>query len=384
MNRTNVLLALIFIIVLLISSLVVNDLRGNINFLNGFGTNGYYYVPRYMNIVLSDNYSMNATVERGSNYYLILSIPQNSSYQTGSTSMVYGTNVTPQLYNQFNLTYYKFKIGGGSNYVNLTFNFTTYGYDWHNLINVNSTVGMIPEYLKNEYDHPEYFNYTNGLKNYTYEVIDPSFFRNLTVNLTKNYSTVVGKLEAIYYYIEENYRYNISYNFGNIPLTAVQVYQRGEGDCEELSYLFESMARSIGIPAWTQYGILINKDGNTYSVAEHAWVQTYIPINNTAGRFVTIDTTVEAGKPSGQILGLGFLVKYPNELTLWTDDGNSSHMAFFHIFLEYPEFGVIIKSINQVFYVMEFSQFGQIPISGNVQVIINGVNTIYNNKQEEN
>ena len=383
MKWSSVILAIIFLVILVLSSFIVNDLKGNVNFLNGFGTSGYYYVPDSMDIILSENYSMSASVEGNSDYYIIMSVPQNNSYQAGTTSLVYGANVTEQLYNQFNLTYFKFRIGGGNNFINATYNFTTYGYSWHDLMNDNSTVSMIPQYLKAEYDHPEYFNYTDGLKKYSYEVINPNFFRNMTLNLTRNYSTVVGKLEAIYDYIEENYKYNISYNFGNVPLTAQQVYQKGEGDCEELSYLFESMARSIGIPAWTQYGILINKNGDSYSVAEHAWVQTYIPINNTSGSFVTIDTTVEAGKSPSQILNLGFLVKYPNELMLWTDDGNSTHMAFFHIFLEYPEFGVVIRSINQVFYVKEFNQFGQIPISGPQQVMFYGVNTVYNNKQKE-
>ncbi len=375
--------AIVVIILLVIGYLgYTYYMNGTINF--NFSLSNYY-VPKTMEINLSQNYSFVDSESGNNRFYMFLNLPVNDQFQTGSTYISYDKNVTPLFFNKYNRSYYKFEIGNGVNYINATYNFTTYGFSWHSLLNVNSTLNMIPFGLVKKYVHPEYFNYTSGFTTQSYEVINPNFFKNLTENITKNYTTVVGKLRAIYDYIEENYKYNITYNFGNVPLTAQQVYYTGEGDCEELSYLFESMARSIGIPAWTQYGILINENGNVVSIAEHAWVETYIPLNYTSGVNVTIDTTVEVGKPASQLMNLGFLVKYPNELILWTDDGNSTHMSNFHIFLEYPSFGVSIENIQENNYLSKFVSSGQIIIGGNqILVIAHGNNTIYIGEQKKN
>jgi hypothetical protein len=317
-----------------------------------------YYIPQSINMSFARNFTFSSPSNGQGYYFFYITIPQNSSLQNGNVKILHSKNMTETISNEYGREFITMKIYPGEAYANFTYNFKTYGQNWQNIISESGNVSQIPSYLKQEYDHAEYFNITGSNK--SYEVIDPSYFRNMTINITKNDTTVASKLRAIYNFIVQNFKYNITYNLGNIPLTAEQVYNDRIGDCEELSYLFESMSRSIGIPSWTQYGLLIQQQGGGISIGQHAWIQTYVPLLNGSGEFVNIDLTVEVG---GQDLGRGFFVKYPNSLTEWTDNGNSTDMVAYHEFLMYPSFGLGTISTNETDYVFNFSQQGIININ---------------------
>ena len=318
-----------------------------------------YYVPNLIQMTFYRNFSFSTSQSGNGNYFLYMTLPENQSLQSGSVLISHSSNVLQNISQSTGRTYAKMTLSPGDEYVNFTYRFSSHGKDWQGTVADSGNISQIPESLRAEYDHPEYFNTS---KNQSYEVINPSIFRNLTLSITANQSSVAGKLRAIYDYIVNNYRYNISYNLGNIPLTSLQVYQGKIGDCEELSYLFESMSRSVGIPSWTQYGLLVQKSGSSYTIGNHAWIQTYIPLKNGSGEYVNIDLTVEVGHSD---LGLGFLVKYPNALIEWTDNGNSTDMVDFHTFLEYPEFGLGQISYSEDDGVQSFVQTGQTVINTN-------------------
>lgn len=317
-----------------------------------------YYIPQKINMSFARNFTFSSPPNGNGYYYFFLTIPQNSSLQSGFVRINHSGNVMENISTEYGRKFVTMKIYPGNAFVNFSYDFTTYGMNWQNIAQESGNSSQIPAKLKEEYDHPEYFNVSGSTK--SYEVINPSYFRSMTLNITKNYTTVASKLRAIYNYIVENYQYNITYNLGNVPLTAKQVYDDRIGDCEELSYLFESMSRSIGIPSWTQYGLLIQQQGGTITIGQHAWVQTYIPLLNGSGEYVNIDLTVEVG---GHDLGRGFLVKYPNALTEWTDNGNSTDMVAYHDLLEYPSFGLGTISTNETDYVFTFNQEGIININ---------------------
>ena len=318
-----------------------------------------YYVPNLIQMTFYRNFSFSTSQSGNGNYFLYMTLPENQSLQSGSVLISHSSNVLQNISQSTGRTYAKMTLSPGDEYVNFTYRFSSQGKDWQGTVADSGNISQIPGSLKAEYNHPEYFNTS---QNQSYEVINPSIFRNLTLSITANQSSVAGKLRAIYDYIVNNYRYNISYNLGNIPLTSLQVYQGKIGDCEELSYLFESMSRSIGIPSWTQYGLLVQKSGSSYTIGNHAWIQTYIPLKNGSGEYVNIDLTVEVGHSD---LGLGFLVKYPNALIEWTDNGNSTDMVDFHTFLEYPEFGLGQISYSEDDGVQSFVQTGQTVINTN-------------------
>jgi hypothetical protein len=338
---------IIIIIVATAAYYVVEDT----NLLNGVTTTTPTY---YIASELSTNFSRNFTFASNEALTFYLTPTVSNSLQQSDLSVSHSSTINYSSVSSNGRVFWKVQVNSGNSYFNVTYNITTQGKSWQNLENSTGLSSQIPSSLKTEYDHSEYFN-SSGTN---LEVINPSFFRNLTMNLTQNQSTVAGKLRAIYNYIVQNYHYNISYNIGNVPLSAQQVYQAKLGDCEELSYLFESMSRSIGIPSWTQYGLLVQESNGQASMGEHAWVQTYVPDSNGTGTFVNIDLTVEVG---GKDLGRGFFVKYPYSIVEWTDNGNSTDMVAYHE--ELVASSGIQLSYGESDYIHSFNQSGQIALT---------------------
>jgi transglutaminase-like putative cysteine protease len=330
---------------------VVNDT----NYLNGFGTT--FQIPATISTDFSRNFTFSVSSDSGENFSFFFTPPITDYLQQSSISISHSSNIKEETINDNsqNRTFVELNIYPGISYVNISYREVSNGKSWQYLLNSTSTVSQIPSSLRIKYDHPEYFNSSGR----SLEVINPSFFRAMTLNITRNDSTVVEELRSIYNYIVQNYQYNISYNLGNIPLSAQQVYNLKMGDCEELSYLFESMSRSIGIPSWTQYGLLVQNVNGQTSLGDHAWVQTFIPSHNGTGTFVNIDLTVEVG---GQDLGRGFLVKFPNSIVEWTDNGNSSAMVAYHTELITPSTGLSIMEKETV-DIYSFIQSGEIVIA---------------------
>ena len=347
-----ILAAIVVIIVLTAAYYVAVDT----NILNGVTTTTSYQMPSEVSTHFSRNFTFVSSSSSGETFTFYLTPTINDSLQSSTISISHSSNINESIVHSQNRTFFAITVNPGSSFVNFTYVINSYGKSWQNLANSTGLPSQIPSSLKAEYDHPEYFNSSGSS---SLEVINPSFFRSLTLNLTNNDTTVVGKLRSIYNYIVQNYRYNITYNIGNVPLSAQQVYQLKKGDCEELSYLFESMSRSIGIPSWTQYGLLIQESNGQESLGEHAWVQTYIPSSNGSGTLVNIDLTVEVG---GQDLGRGFLVKYPYSLVEWTDNGNSSAMVDYHTELIAPSTGISI-SLQESDFISSFNQSGEITLA---------------------
>lgn len=343
---------------------VVNDT----DYLTGIVPAGTYQIPATISTEFSRNFTFASSSSSGETLSFFFTPPINDTLQHSSIDIIHSSNINESMIHNQNRTYVKMQISPGRSFVNISYNVTSYGKSWQDIQN-STTTARIPSSLQVEYDHPEYFNTSRQ----NLEVVNPSFFRNMTLNITRNDTTVVGALRSIYDYIVQNYEYNISYNIKNVPLSAQQVYWSKQGDCEELSYLFESMSRSIGIPSWTQYGLLVQSiDGET-SLGEHAWIQTFIPGNNS-GTLVNIDLTVEVG---GQDLGRGFLVKYPNSIVEWTDNGNSTAMVSYHTLLVAPSYG-LTYSVTETQEVHTFYPSGEIVVAHE-----NAFNLILANASEE-
>jgi transglutaminase-like putative cysteine protease len=325
------------------------------NYLNSFGTT--FQIPATISTDFSRNFTFSSSSSLNENFAFFFTPPITDYLQQSSISISHSPNIKEEtISNQSqNRTFVELNIYPGDSFVNISYREISNGISWHYLLNSTSTPSQIPSALKIKYDHPEYFNSSNR----SLEVINPSFFRAMTLNITRNDTTVVGELRSIYNYIVQNYQYNITYNLGNVPLSAQQVYNLKKGDCEELSYLFESMSRSIGIPSWTQYGLLIQNVNGQMSLGEHAWVQTFIPSSNGTGTLVNIDITVEVGS---QNLGRGFLVKFPNSIVEWTDNGNSSAMVSYHTELITPSTGLSITERETV-DIHSFTQSGEIVLA---------------------
>ncbi len=275
---------------------------------------------------------INVTITAPSTLYLNVTVPTNNSFQNVQLKVLSKNEY--KIMNGYNRTWLTFTIHSNENII-LNYSFNTHAYVFpvneYNSLNVSS----IPEYLKKQYDHPEYL--------LNEEVIDPSYFTNISENIVKKANaTNVFEMElALYNYIVTNFQYKLSYSSLETPRTAVETWENRSGDCAELSFLYASMSRAIGIPAWLDFGWLYTQ-GSWY---EHAWIETVVPTTHGLV-FGDIDLTVEVG--SGQDLGTGFMIRDPYRITEWIDDGNSSHLTNYYTFFSWYREGPVYVASNIV------------------------------------
>ena len=277
-----------------------------------------------------------------------ITVPTNNEFQ--NISVLDQSGYPKEIFNQYNRTWWSYSMSGSA-HIKIRYSGETYAKYWN--IKESKGENAIPQYLKNQYDHKEYLRGDNGNKRY---VINPEAFKNITEKLTAGKKDVVSKLRAIYDEIVQNFHY-VTERSGN-PKTAVETWNSKGGDCDELSFVFVSMARSIGIPAWVEYGLLYN--GTTW--AQHAWVKTVIPADDKLN-YVNIDLTVEVGHRD---LGRGFLIRDPYRITEWVDDGNSTHLSGYYSYVMYtypPQL-----SINENIHIISMKEIGKMDIPVGQQI----------------
>ncbi len=244
-------------------------------------------------------------------------IPENNTFQHIVVNDL--SNEIKTVHHAYNKTWWSYSSVGSARYI-LRYNGTTFLKVWN--IKNSEDASSIPESLKRQYNHAEFIDVGDGTRKV---VIDPAPFRSVTLNITSAKHGVVNKLRAIYDVIVKNFKYKTERN--GMPRSAVETWNSGSGDCDELSFVFVSMARSIGIPAWMEYGLLY--DGHTW--VGHAWVRSVIPHDGSVEE-VNIDVTMEVGRED---LGRGFLIRDPYRITLWVEDGNSKHLSAYYRYITY-------------------------------------------------
>lgn len=81
--------------------------------------------------------------------------------------------------------------------------------------------------------------------------------------------------KALFIWLKENIQYKIhTENNGVQP--AVFTLQKKTGDCDDLSFLYISLCRSLGIPARFIRGYLLTDAKDTAMITPHAWVEVFV------------------------------------------------------------------------------------------------------------
>ncbi|HIJ00132.1 MAG TPA: transglutaminase domain-containing protein [Candidatus Methanomethylophilaceae archaeon] len=162
-------------------------------------------------------------------------------------------------------------------------------------------------------------------------VPEDSVIEDLAQSIVGDEQNVYEILRSVFHWMHDN----ISYSTDSSSLKTVdQTLQDLEGDCDDQSLLFISLARAAGVPAWMQMGTLYDQQNNRWE--HHAWVQTYIPgVGN-----VTID-------PANN----WFLINAPDRITTFTDQGNATLMEnFYNYICFYGRVEVTDECIPQGYY----------------------------------
>lgn len=220
----------------------------------------------------------------------------------------------------------------------------TYSIVWDYKAEDSGTVEDIPMSLIKKYNNSEWQGKNGRFK------IDPSEteITRRANQVTVGKPTVYEKVKAIYDYIVANIVYVSGYqNFE--PKDALTVLEEGSGDCDEQSFLFASMCRAAGIPAWLELGVFYDKGSGLWT--GHAWTEFYLPFNSTAGESITVD-----------VVNQQFMFRDCLRFSDYKDDGNGSHLEDYYTILTS---GDLTQSYTTISYTEEGSIKVPVSVHGN-------------------
>lgn len=158
-------------------------------------------------------------------------------------------------------------------------------------INVTTHIRKRPTYLDSlEKFPPEekesiYLQFTN-YSDYSEEI------RNVATSVTEGSKNTLEAAMKLAEWVNEHINYNTTYK--NLFVPASQVIEKREGVCDEMSSLFISLCRVLGIPARYVSGFAYSNIGKTFG--PHSWVEIYtngiwIPIDPTYGEYGYVDAS---------------------------------------------------------------------------------------------
>ncbi|MFH1972004.1 MAG: transglutaminase domain-containing protein [archaeon] len=183
---------------------------------------------------------------------------------------------------------------------------------------VESTVTRNSEFIK-VYDKPEYPVTSNSN---VAKYLEESEFINITPKIEAQAREIIGGEDDLYkiiYKLANWTETNIEYDLNTITSSSVQpsswVLENRQGVCDELTNLFISFCRSLGIPARFVSGIAYTN--TIHDFGPHGWAEVYIddqwiPVDVTYGMYGWIDPshvkfkdTVDSGESSASFLWKG-------------------------------------------------------------------------------
>ena len=128
--------------------------------------------------------------------------------------------------------------------------------------------------------HPDLVNqYCHEQSNETITFIDPNHLgiKNTATNILSqaNSNNSFALAKALFVWLKENTEYQIHQSEAGVQ-PAGTTYMLKTGDCDDLSFLYISLCRSLGIPARFIRGYLIEENNGIASAGPHAWVEVFV------------------------------------------------------------------------------------------------------------
>lgn len=219
--------------------------------------------------------------------------------------------------------------GKGNHTIIMSYDVETYSYIWNidesNSLtvdyikdNLDGDLSYLKQYLYSESgDGSEWIPKVSGW-NKGYVIYTGDEIKALSEEIVGSETNVYSILKLIYDWIDHNISYQ---KYKGIPQTALELLQSRNGDCDDQSVLFCSLARAAGVPAWLEMGALYNAGEGTW--INHVWVQAYIPTND-GGNHVTIDVVNDK-----------FLAHTSRLLHLATDNGSGELLNKYYYMYHY-------------------------------------------------
>ena len=157
--------------------------------------------------------------------------------------------------------------------------------------------------------------------------IDPnnnikSTAQNVSDQTDNNNSFILAK--ELFIWLKQNTDYQI-HTINNEVQPAGTTYQLKTGDCDDLSFLYISLCRSLGIPARFIRGYLVEETDGTVSAVAHAWAEVFVGGNIGNKGWIPVEC---AGSSKDMVVQVNqnFGVESVGHLRLFEDDGSNESM----------------------------------------------------------
>ena len=309
---------------ILVSLILVMSISGCLEELNfNFGGTTYESHPTKVRYDISYGYEVNCN---GTGKYTI-------HYNCDLPEILLGTVYTELLYKQdyknislVNNTVIQWNISGkNSNYYKLgvRVNVETESYivndlNGNNALKLQEIKTFYPN-LVDQYCHEQSDN------NITY--IDPN---NPTVKSTaqsvlnqanSDNSFIVAK--ELFIWLKENTIY-LTHPINNDVQPSISTYQLGSGDCDDLSFLYISLCRSVGIPARFISGFLTEDTNGVVRAIGHAWVEVFVGESIGIDGWIPVECACSASLKTE--VNQNFGVESVGHLRLFKDDGSNESL----------------------------------------------------------
>lgn len=181
--------------------------------------------------------------------------------------------------------------------------------------------------IKNQY--PGIFDqYIRSQGNQTTIIIDPfnseiqSVSENALNKADTDNSFQVAK--ELFIWLKEKTSYE-RHTQQNIVQTSTQTLERLKGDCDDLSFLYIALCRSVGIPARFIKGFLHSYNNGNVAIEPHAWVEVFVGGNIGQNGWIPVECTSRSDDVNVQIYQ-NFGLESAGHLRLFIDDGSNESL----------------------------------------------------------
>ena len=132
--------------------------------------------------------------------------------------------------------------------------------------------------------------------------------------------------KALFVWLKTNLHYQLHPESEGVQPAAVTL-QRKNGDCDDLSFLYVSLCRSLGIPARFVRGYLLTLSQNeTANATAHAWSEVYVGGSLGNQGWVPVECACCVTSVSVDV-EQNFGVQDATHLRMFTDDGSNESLA---------------------------------------------------------
>jgi hypothetical protein len=312
----NKIITILFILIFLVSTL-----SGCIDLFQLDGSTTYESHPTSVRYTISYGYTINCTGSGRYNLFYNCDLPevllggitniiiQNENYSNdiiATWNSIKSWNITSNLNKEYNL--------GVS---------ATVQTDSFIISDLNGKNALSIDEIKNKYPNI-CSQFTKAQSNDTTVFIDPKdpeisdISYQVFSKAGNNNSFLVAK--ELFKWLKENTDYNIHFGSDNVQ-TASYTLQCRTGDCDDLSFLYISLCRSLNIPARFIRGFLVEEN----NAIPHAWAEVFVGGNLGDNGWIPVECAGISNSIDSEI-HQNFGIEDVGHLRVFKDDGSNESL----------------------------------------------------------